>query len=398
MRPWMHSAAFAAIGVGMAASLAACGNSSEASSSSEASDGKFTGPPVTVMTIAPINTAAINQPEILDVATAAVKSINAAGGLGGHEIKLINCNDGNDPNSAAACARQAVEKKAAAVVGGFSTNGATIAPVLEKAKIPWIAPVAFSANELGDQGMYPILSGATAFAALGEKAAADGCSSIDTVLYDTPATGHALELINAGVKAGGGQKTTDTKVPTTTTDFNSVARSASKADCAIVGLPTDQMVAVAKASQSLGLKTKFYLLSGALNATALKGAGGALEGAVSAQNFPVESDKAWSAAKASDGHVDWSAPYNMNTWAGYQVLSDVVAGASDVTAATVTSALDAATAEDAKGLVAPIDFTKPFGVPGLSRVFNRQLVYVKGSGSTVTTEGGFQDISKLFGQ
>jgi hypothetical protein len=119
---------------------------------------------------------------------------------------------------------------------------------------------------------------------------------------------------------------------------------------------------------------------------------------VSAQNFPVDSDKAWATAKAADSHVDWSAPYNMNTWAGYQVLSDVVGGATDVTAASVASALDGATAEDAKGLVAPIDFTKPFGVPGLSRVFNRQLIYVKGSGSTVTAEGDYQDISALFGQ
>ncbi len=80
--------------------LAACGDDSS-SDDPTSSNQTFTGDPVTVMTIAPVDTAAINQPEIHDAAKAAAASINNAGGLNGHEVKVINCNDGNDTNKAA---------------------------------------------------------------------------------------------------------------------------------------------------------------------------------------------------------------------------------------------------------------------------------------------------------
>lgn len=390
------AASVAVAGLGL--TLSACGSSSP-SAVTPTNGATFTGAPVTVMTIAPVNTAAINEPEVQNAATAAVKYLNENGGLAGHQVNLINCNDGNNANTAAACARDAVQQKAIAVVGGFSTNGATIAPILEAAKIPWVAPVAFSANELNDEGMYPILSGAPAFAALGERAAKDGCKTISTVVYDTPTTDQSIQLIDAGIKAGGGSGSTAVKVPTTTTDFSSVAESASKTDCAILGLPNDQIVAVAKAGQSLGLSPKYYLLSGALNNTTITGAGGALNGAVSVQNFPLSTDKAWSAAEASGAQVDWTAPYNQNTWAGYMTLAEVLKGASGtVTAATVSGALNQATDVTADGLIQPTNFTKTFPVPGLSRVFNRQVIFVQVKGNAIAQLGSWQDAGAAFGQ
>lgn len=386
------------LATGLALTLTACGDDDEPSSGSTAPSAGFTGEPVTVMTIAPVDTPAINQPEILETAKAAAASINAAGGLAGRELKVITCNDGNDTNKAGACARQAVSDKAVAVVGGFTTSGATINPILSAAGIPWIGGPGFSPNELADKNSFLLLAGAPSFTGIAAKAATSGCTGVTSVLYDTPTTGKAYDLINAGLAAAKAKPTIQVKVPTTTTDFSSVAKSAAQADCAILGLPNDQTVAVAKAGESLGLKTKYFLLSGALNDTVLKDAGAPLEGAVSAQNFVVASNPVWDAAKASSDDVDWTGPYNQNTWASYQVLANVLKGKTDVTAASVIAALQSATAETAGGLMAPVDFSKEFGVPGLNRVFNRKVVYTVAKDGKVTQQGDFEDLGPFFGQ
>jgi ABC-type branched-subunit amino acid transport system substrate-binding protein len=378
--------------------LAGCGSDDSSSTDETSSNQTFTGDPVTVMTIAPVDTAAINQPEIHAAAKAAATTINNAGGLGGHELKVINCNDGNDTNKAADCARQAVDDNAVAVLGGFTTNGATINPILEQAGIPWIGAPGFSPNELADSNSFPLLSGAPSFAGIAAQAVKDGCESVATVLYDTPTTGKAVDLINLGLTSAGGEPATNIKVPTTTTDFGSVAKSAGESDCAIAGLPNDQTVAVAKAGESVGVDTRYYLLSGALNETVLSQAGKALEGAGSASNFVVASDPVWDEAKASSDDVDWTGPYNQDTWASYQVLADVMKGQTDITAATVTTAMNGATGIDAGGLMAPIDFTTEFAVPGLNRVFNRMVVYTTARDGQVVQDGGFEDLGPFFGQ
>lgn len=378
--------------------LAFAGACSSNSDGTPASSGNFTGEPVTVMTIAPVDTAAINQPEIMEAARAAVTRLNADGGLGGHEVKLVTCNDGNDTNKAGACARQAVDTKAIAVIGGFTTNGATINPILQSAGIPWVGAPGFSPNELGDKNSFLLLSGAPSFTGIAAKAAQSGCTGVTAVLYDTPTTGKAVALINAGLTAGKAKPAITVKVPTTTTDFSSVAKSAAQQQCAILGLPNDQTVAVAKAGEALGLKTKYFLLSGALNDTVLQQAGKPFEGAVSAQNFVVATDAAWSDAKKSSSKVDWTGPYNENTWAAYRVVNDVLQGKTEVTAATLTAALQAATAETAGGLMAPVDFSKEFGVPGLNRVFNRKVVYTEGKAGHVAQSGSYEDLGPFFGQ
>jgi ABC-type branched-subunit amino acid transport system substrate-binding protein len=380
----------------IAAGLSACG--ADADDNSTADSGQhFEGKPVYVITLAPIDTPAVNTPEVLNAATGAVRFINDAGGLNKHEVKLIACNDGNDPNKAAGCARQAVDKQAIAVVGGFTTNGSTIMPVLKKAGIPWIGGYGLSPDELKDEGSFLLRSGAAAFAGVGAKAVDDGCDSITTVLYDTPATGNAIALVNAGLAARKAPPAKNIKVPTTTTDFSSVAKAAGEADCTILGLPDDQTVAVAVAGKALGVKTRYYLLAGLSDST-IKQANGALAGAVSVTNFVDGSDPAWNDAKKARDDVDWTAGSGQNTWAAYRVLATVMKDQPTLSAKAVMQAMSTATKVDADGLIAPVDFKTPFGVPGLERVYNRHVLFTKESDGDLVSDGDFVDIGPLFGQ
>jgi len=386
----------AALGFALALSLAGCGSDDDGTVTPNP-DVEFTGEPVKVMTTAPVDTAAINTPEIITTAEAAVATINNSGGLGGHEVELIACNDGNDPNTAAECARQAVSEGAVAVVGGFTTNGTAIVPIIEKAGIPWIGGPGLAAEELSSKFSFPLVAGAAGFTGIGARTVEDECESTAMVLYDVPTAEKAVGLINAGIAAAGGSPAKHIKVPTTTTNFSAVAKSAGESDCAIVGLPNDQVAALASAGAAQGEDTRYYAVQGALNVGVLEASGGALEGATSAVNFVVASDDAWDEAKKASDEVDWTYPYVQNTWAAYQVLVEVVGDHTDVTAAAVLDSLGKAANVTAGGLTAPIDFTKEFPVPGLNRVFNPQLMFVTAEKDEIVQAGEFEDITPLFG-
>lgn len=382
-----------AMAVILVGGVAACGG--EANSGSPEGSATFTGEPVTVMTVAPVNTQLINHPDVFTIAEAAVDTLNKAGGLGGHKVNLITCNERQDTNAAAACAREAVSSKAIAVVGGNTTNGASIVPILKAANIPWIGPPGFSAPELDSDNSYMLLAGSVAFAGVGQKAAKDGCEEVITIFYDTPATDGVNELVATGVEAGGGSGVELVKIPRTTTDFSSIAKSGAQGDCVIAGMPAQQSAALAKAGRALNLETNYYMLQ--LDDTTAKAAGGALEGAQSVTNFPTIDNPAWKTALEAAPELDLSNPYTQNTWVSYQVLADALKGETDISAATVTAGLKAATDETAGGLMAPTNFSKPFPVPGLSRVFNRNLVFIEGQGDKVVQVGSYTDVSSLFG-
>lgn len=396
MRSRINKLPVAGASVALVLALAACGEDGGGTVEADP-DVEFTGEPVKVMTIAPVDTAAMNTPEIVETAEVAVTTINNAGGLGGHEVELIACNDGNDPNTAAGCARQAVDDGVAAVVGGFSTNGTAIVPILEKAGIPLLAGPSLAAEELSSKASFPLIAGAAGFTGLGARTVEDKCESTALVLYDVPTALKAVGLINAGIVGAGGEEAKHIKVPTTTTNFSAVAKSAGESDCAIVGLPNEQVVALAAAGAAQGEDTRYYAVQGALSSGVLEDAGGALEGTTSAVNFVPADDPAWDDAKEASDELDWSYPMVQNTWAGYQVLAEVVGESTDVTAKSVMAALQEADNVTAGGLTAPIDFTKEFPVPGLNRVFNPNMLFVKAEGEDVVKASEFSDITPLFG-
>ena len=249
--------------------LAACGGGGDDDSDSESSgkptqdpDVTFTGDPVTVMTISTYDTDTLNAKAVLDVAQGAVVQINNSGGLGGHELKLITCNDSADPNKAADCARQAVDEGVAALVGGFTANGDAIMPILEQAGIPWFAPPGISAAELSSENSYPITSGVLGLAGLGQLAAQDGCDTVASVNYDLPSAGQIAQLVDLALQNQGHDKSTLIKVPPTTTDFSTIAQETSEYDCAVVGTPPQAFLGVAAAGAQLGSTTKYYVVPG----------------------------------------------------------------------------------------------------------------------------------------
>src|SRR4051794_35363601 len=70
---------------------------------------------------------------LLAVDRAAIRALNARGGLAGHSVELDYCNDKGDPNLSAACARKMVSDGVIAMAGGNNLNGPAITAILAKA-------------------------------------------------------------------------------------------------------------------------------------------------------------------------------------------------------------------------------------------------------------------------
>lgn len=382
--------------------VSACGSSSKGSSTTTApkSDApKLTGAPVKVMTITPEDTAQVNFPDIGTVAQTYAAYINAKGGIKGGPLQVTVCNDKNDPNTAAACARQAVSDKDVAVLGSFSTGAGSILPVLEAAKIPYLAANAITATEYTSKESFPIVAGPIGLLANGVEAAKH-CAKTDLIVYDTPSAAGLTPFIAAGLGTGGKSVNKTVKVPTTTTDFSSTVSAAKGADCIISVLPEQTLVQYLAKAKALGVTQKVFAPAGGIASAALKSAGSQLDGSETVSSYPIASDPAWdtfkSALKSAGKTVDLNSPEALNAWVAFVVFDKVAADLPTIDGPSVTAALDKSSAIDTGGLTPLLNFTKPFPVPQLARLFNTQLIVVDIKGGQFVQDGTFTDYaSKL---
>src|SRR5271154_2568808 len=157
--------------VGMSAlGLASLSESSAASSA-----------PIKVMTIGPVNTQLTAYPQIPEAAKLYADAANAAKGVAGHKLDVINCDDEGIPAQAETCAHDAVADKVCAVGGSYSINQGLIIPILLPAHIAYFGTCcAFSPQDLTDKNSFPIGSQTMIGVGIG-VAAANACDHIGFV-------------------------------------------------------------------------------------------------------------------------------------------------------------------------------------------------------------------------
>jgi hypothetical protein len=92
--------------LGSAIAVAAAGSGVGSMASQAAS--KPSGTPIKIAVILPTGTSQTNYPEMLASSQAGAIAINKSGGIKGHPVSIIYCNEQNDANAATQCARQVV--------------------------------------------------------------------------------------------------------------------------------------------------------------------------------------------------------------------------------------------------------------------------------------------------
>ncbi|MFC9680485.1 ABC transporter substrate-binding protein [Streptomyces sp. NPDC056948] len=374
--------------------------------------------PITVMTWAPQDTKATNKPGMPAFAHAYARWINAKGGINGRKLNVLTCNDHNDSVAAAKCARRAAKENVVAVVGSYSQYADSFFPSLEGAGIPYIGGYGITNAEFTSPLSYPVNGGQPALlAGLGRSLA--GCGPVALVRPDTIAGDQLPPLLDSGLKAGGHTAARDQRAAEDATEYDGQAERALETTTAA---PGDEGCVVPALGDRNGTfmdsfrrtredypDVRTATVLGSVDQTVIDATGGAsgpYEGSYITGWYPVASDARWNGMKRvikeeafGDNRIDAADAGVQTTWIAYTVLKKIVEslGAGEVSADTVTEALDNGLRIDTGGLTPTLrwQFQDKLAAVGFPRLVNANVtLQVVREGRLVSARKGFVDTTR----
>jgi branched-chain amino acid transport system substrate-binding protein len=275
--------------------VAGCGSSgtsgSSASSSASAAAANSvlgaphagSGTPVNVGIITDGGTGAVGSASLVEQgAKMGVAYANAyKGGLGGHPINLIICENQESPAGGQACANQMVQDKVVAVVLPFTGQGATEVPTITKAGIPYITLSGASNQELATPGSYALTGGYPAtLGAFALSAKAHGYSKFAMLVSNVPAAIQGAQLLGSLVFKNAGVGFKVIPVNPGTADVTPQLEAAVSWGAKAIGLTGDVTLCSSflKGYQSLSLQQPKYVLATCLDPSIFSTLGSELGG------------------------------------------------------------------------------------------------------------------------
>ncbi|MFE3599514.1 ABC transporter substrate-binding protein [Streptomyces sp. NPDC059142] len=369
--------------------------------------------PVTVMTWAPIGTNATNLPGMPAMAQAYARWVNAAGGLDGHELRVLTCNERNDSAGAAECARRAVKEKAVAVVGSYSQFGRQFMAPLEAAGIPYIGGYGISEEEFTSFLSYPVNGGQATLLAGSGRQVARNCARTALVRPDTIGGDNLPDLIDAGLSQGGRGPAADIRAAEDATDYTRQARTARErardGGCvtAVLGDRTETFLDSYRRLPEDGRSIRISSVLGSADQSLVDRTGGKdgiFENAYLTGWYPVAGDRAWGPMRGvidkyafGNNDIDPADPGPQTTWIAYTVLKKVVEsiGTGGITPERITDTLDRGLEVDTGGLTPTLRwrYEDMLGTPNFPRIVNGNVTFqVVKQGRLVSQREGFVDV------
>ncbi|MFI0241522.1 ABC transporter substrate-binding protein [Streptomyces sp. NPDC016845] len=375
---------------------------------------------ITVMTWAPERTAATNMPGMPAMAQAYARRVNAHGGIGGRELKVLTCNDQNDSVAAAKCARSAVEQHVVAVVGSYSQHGRAFLSPLESAGIPYLGGYGVSDAEFTSPLSYPVNGGQAALlAGNGEQLAAD-CGRTVLVRPDTITGDGLAALLSTGLALRDRPAAHDLRAAEDATGYGDEAREAlatASGDptgegcvAAALGDRTDTFFDSFRRLRSDFPAVRTATVLGSVDQSVINRTGGAkspYEGAYVTGWYPAADDARWSPMRETineqafgDNRIDPADAGVQTTWIAYTVLQQVIEGLGDgeVSARTVRIALDKGKQVTTGGLTPPLrwSYAHLSAAAGFPRLVNARVTFQQvRQGRLVATREGLADVTDI---
>lgn len=352
-----------------------------ASASSSASSAA----PITLMTMGPISSPEFSEPSIPVGAQIAVNEINSAGGVNGHKLKLISCNDSNTPVGAQQCTREAIADKVTALVGGLEDYDLQVDPLLVQAGIPWVGLV--TPDDYHSSNLFLFGGeGADVFAASAMALAEHGCKHIAAIASASAGTQNVnLEALDAGIHAEGLTVAGNFTVPATAVDFTSTVAAvrAAGADCIASGTSPVQSGPLISAI-STGAPLKVGVAVGGLPPTVLKQLGTVANGTLATSGFLPPTSTVPAVQKLAAQVAKYpNVPYDQFATTGYasvEIVAHVLKSLKKDTAAALMAALPKVNKFNT-GIGPVVTFGKSSGIKGFSRLFDyTDYVYVANNG------------------
>lgn len=373
--------------------LAACSSSSPTSGTSDSA----TSATVTVTVISQDTGPDFSSPDVPPISAATVAQINSSGGLAGHKIHLVVCNDNQDPTDGGNCARAAVADHSVAVVEGISEEGGTIDPILQAAGIPLILSPVVPADYSDPDAFLKDGGTITLWGAEGELLAKNGCRKIG-ILYDNSnaSGGTGPAIVKAGVEATGLASVVAVKgVPEQSPDLQPLVTSLEQAgaDCIASTLTPDQQVdAIRAIHQSAEPNIRFGAIGPSLPNALASQLGQAAKGALITTVMYLQSDPRAAAFNSlvTANKIANVSGFGENAYEGLEILKKAAEGIrGPLTAAIMLHALDTASSLVVPTAPHTLNFTHPANVTGFSREMNLYAVGYEWNGTSyVSLPGG----------
>ncbi|MFJ5885374.1 ABC transporter substrate-binding protein [Kitasatospora cineracea] len=370
------------------------------------------GKDVTVMTWAPAGTGAADRPGMTALAEAIGRELNDHDGLAGRKVRILTCNEHDTTDGATACADQAVNAHAVAVVGSASQYGSTFMPVLEQAGIPFIGGYGLSGPEFSSPLSYPVNGGLPALVAgSGRQLVEAGCKQISLIRPDTRAGDALVNYLGGAVKQTG-IKVVDIKAPEKSNDYSQEARRAIGDDrtgnCLLSALGAEPTANLLDPYRRANPKnTQLASVIGSFQQSVVDSTGGdngPLHGAYATGWFPAESSPVWDALRntartyGNGATIDVSDPGVQTTWVAYQVLRQA-AGRIDrskqITPKALQVILDSGDPIDTAGTTPPLGWGIANMLPSADspRLVNTSVTFQRVQNGRLTEQHqGFTDV------
>ncbi|MFD5511025.1 ABC transporter substrate-binding protein [Streptomyces sp. NPDC059761] len=375
------------------------------------------GSTITVMTFAPQDTKATNMPGMPGMAKAYEAWINSKGGINGHKLRVLTCNEKNTPNGAADCARKAIDEKAVAVVGSYSQHGRAFMAPLEAEGIPFIGGYGVSSEEFQSTLSYPVNGGQPVLLAGAGHQLGKACSQVAIVRPDTLAGDSMPILLNAGLKLNKAPEANDIRAAEDSADYIAQAREAlanssggKDRGCvtAVLGERTETFFDAFRREDSKHKNPQISSVLGSVSQAVVDRTGGRespFEGAYVTSWYPVSTDALWEPMrKVISDHafgndaVDPDDSGTQTTWIAYTVLSETLKRFKpdeDITARKMSRMLNQGEPVRTGGLTP--DLSWRYGdmraVAGFPRMVNGRVNFqVVQSGRLVAQQGGEQSM------
>ncbi|MEU1229303.1 ABC transporter substrate-binding protein [Streptomyces sp. NPDC005828] len=376
--------------------------------------------PVTVMTWAPDQTRATNMPGMPAMAQTYARWVNSQGGIDGHELRVLTCNEQNTTAGAAACARRAVREGAVAVVGSYSQNGRAFMAPLEAAGIPYIGGYGIAEDEFTSPLSYPVNGGVASLVAGHGMQLAGSCDRVSLVRPDTTAGDKLPELLDSGLHKASHRGAVDIPALEDAAEYTEQAdrartRAGDEKGCvtAVLGERTqtffDSFRRLPQEERKQKATVRISSILGSVDQPVIDRTGGPhspFEGAYVTGWYPEAGDKSWAPMRKviqefafADNRVDPADAGVQTTWIAYTVLKEVVENLhqDEITAAEISHALDRGERIDTGGLTPSLrwKYEDLLGAPGFTRIVNHEVTFqVVRQGRLVAQKPGFVDVGE----
>ncbi|MEV6261330.1 ABC transporter substrate-binding protein [Streptomyces sp. NPDC051784] len=373
--------------------------------------------PVTVMTWAPDTTGAdeVNMAGMPAMATAYARWVNDRGGIDGHELKVLTCNEQDTASGASKCARRAVEADVAAVVGSYSRFGRAFLAPLEAAGIPYIGGYGASADEFTSYLSYPVNGGQPALLAGNGRQLTAACERVALVRPDTLVGDTMPGLLDTGLGIGKHARSYDIVTTEGATSYDEeAARAIEHADggcvTAVLGQGTQTFFDSFRRLETEDGEARISSVLGSVGQSLIDRTGGAdspFEGALVTGWYPEPGDARWNEMREvirkyafGDNRIDPGDTGVQTTWIAYTVLRAVVEAMDqpEITGGGISVSLNRGTEVDTGGLTPVLRwrFQDMIGVTAYGRIVNARVTFqVVRDGRLTAGNDDFVDVTNI---